>query len=66
MQVSLGIVLPVFIKKNFKIIGVDSLNDYYNLKLKKRRIKLLKAKNFTFLREDLASKKILMEFVMKI
>ncbi len=46
-----------YIKKNFKIIGVDSLNDYYNLKLKKRRIKLLKAKNFIFLREDLASRK---------
>tara|TARA_B100001540_G_scaffold315004_1_gene341168 strand:+ start:3992 stop:4957 length:966 start_codon:yes stop_codon:yes gene_type:complete len=50
-------VTKFLLKKNFKIIGVDSLNDYYNLKLKKRRIKLLKAKNFIFLREDLASRK---------
>mgnify|MGYP001364384458 CR=1 FL=1 len=42
------------LKKNFNIIGIDSLNNYYNLKLKKKRINLLKKKNFNFIKSDLS------------
>ncbi len=44
------------LKRKFKIIGIDSLNSYYNLKLKKKRIKLLKKKNFDFLKVDLSER----------
>lgn len=40
-----------------KIIGVDNLNDYYDVRLKKERLKLLKHKNFTFIKLDFANKK---------
>ena len=32
------------IKKKYKIIGIDNLNDYYDQKLKKNRVKLIKNK----------------------
>ena len=44
------------LKKKFKIIGIDSLNNYYNLKLKKKRIKLLKSKNFEFHKSDISER----------
>ena len=31
-----------FLKKNIKIVGIDNLNDYYDINLKKERLKLLK------------------------
>jgi len=34
--------------KNTKIIGVDSLNRYYSIKLKKDRLKKIKKKTFCF------------------
>ena len=43
--------------KNTKIIGVDSLNRYYSIKLKKDRLKKIKKKNFLFLKKDLSNKK---------
>ena len=30
-----------FLKKGFKVIGVDNLNDYYDVKLKKNRLDIL-------------------------
>ena len=30
------------IKENFKVIGIDNLNDYYDVSLKKSRNKILK------------------------
>ena len=43
--------------KNKKIIGVDSLENYYDLKLKKERLKILKKKkNFKFIKLDLKQK----------
>ena len=42
-------------KKGFKIIGIDNFNDYYDVKLKKKRnILLKKYKNFSFYKLDLA------------
>jgi len=41
-------------KKKFKIIGIDNLNNYYSVKLKKDRIKVLKKfKNFKFYKNDI-------------
>ena len=44
-----------FLKKtNHKIIGLDNLNNYYSVKIKKNRLKELKKyKNFKFYKIDL-------------
>ena len=40
--------------KKFKVIGLDNLNNYYDLNLKKERNKILNTyKNFTFYKKDL-------------
>ena len=45
------------LKKNFKIIGIDMLNHYYDINLKKKRLNLLKNKNFKFYKLDIQNKK---------
>ncbi len=41
------------LNKNFKVIGVDNLNNYYSTNLKKERIKTLKKfKNFIFFKKN--------------
>ena len=41
--------------KNYNIIGIDNLNNYYDVNLKKSRLKILKKhKNFTFKKIDLS------------
>ncbi|PPR43160.1 MAG: UDP-N-acetylglucosamine 4-epimerase [Alphaproteobacteria bacterium MarineAlpha8_Bin1] len=48
-----------FLKKKFKIIGIDNLNNYYDVKLKNARLnQLRKFENFTFLKKDIQDKKI--------
>ena len=43
-----------FLKKNYKVFGIDNFDDYYSVKLKKKRISILKKyKNFNFLNIDL-------------
>ena len=43
-----------------KVIGVDNLNNYYDSKLKKNRILILKKyKNFKFIKSDLKIKKLI-------
>jgi UDP-glucuronate 4-epimerase len=44
------------LKRNYKVLGVDNLNNYYNQKLKKKRIEQLKSKNFKFIKLDLKNK----------
>ena len=40
--------------KNVQIIGIDTINDYYDVHLKKQRLKLLKTnKNFQFKKIDI-------------
>ena len=35
------------LKKNYKVIGIDNLNNYYDVKIKKSRLNILKKyKNF--------------------
>ena len=46
--------------KKIKIVGIDNLNNYYSVKLKKARLKiLLKSKNFTFQKMNLENLKLL-------
>ena len=52
--------------KNNEVVGLDNLNSYYSVKLKKERIKeLKKAKNFLFLKLDLLDKKSLNQLFQK-
>ena len=56
---------------NYEIYGIDNLNDYYDVELKKERLKRLRVKsNFTFKKIDLKSneklQKSLFEFKPKI
>ena len=42
------------LKKEFTVYGLDNLNSYYDVNLKKNRLKILKKnKNFTFKKIDL-------------
>jgi UDP-glucuronate 4-epimerase len=42
---------------NIKVLGVDNLNDYYSIKLKKERLKELKKnKNFKYFKKDCSDK----------
>ena len=55
------------LKKNkIKIFGVDNINNYYDVKLKKDRLKILSSfKNFKFYKSDIQNKKKLSEIVVK-
>jgi len=48
-----------------RVIGVDNLNDYYPVKLKRDRLKQLKHRNFRFLRADIANARALDEIFRK-
>ena len=41
------------IKLNHEVIGLDNLNDYYSVSLKKSRLKFLEKENFTFYKTNL-------------
>ena len=44
-------------EKNIQLIGLDNINDYYDVKLKEYRLEELKSNsNFTFIKGDLADK----------
>ena len=49
-----------YLDKGFKVCGFDSMNTYYDIKLKKSRLNILKKyKNFSFTKGDLENQKIL-------
>ena len=49
------------LKKNKLVLGIDNLNQYYDINLKKSRLKILKKyKNFSFLKIDLTN-----DFILK-
>ena len=54
-------------KKNLKVIGVDNVNNYYDIKLKKERLKILfknnENKNFIFKKISLENKKELKKII---
>ena len=50
-------------KKKTKIFGIDNLNDYYDLNLKKSRLyNLLKKRNFSFEKIDIKNKTKLINY----
>ena len=52
--------------KNYEVIGIDNMNSYYSVKLKKARIKELKyEKNFQFFKLDLLEKSKLNDLFKK-
>src|SRR5690625_2702217 len=45
------------LKNGLKVVGIDNLNDYYDVKLKKSRLRKLKSYNrFMFIEEDISNK----------
>lgn len=59
-------VAEYFLKKDISIIGIDNLNSYYDLKLKKDRIKNLKRyKKFKFFKIDLKSENSKLNKIVK-
>jgi UDP-glucuronate 4-epimerase len=54
------------LQNNFKVLGIDNLNNYYDIKLKKKRNKLLnKYKNFSFIKTDILDKNKIKEIFNK-
>lgn len=52
--------------KNIKVIGLDTINDYYDVNLKKQRLKLLKQnKNFQFKKVDIKNYNLLKKIFHK-
>tara|TARA_Y100001958_G_C21245251_1_gene574810 strand:+ start:1464 stop:2504 length:1041 start_codon:yes stop_codon:yes gene_type:complete len=54
-------VCKTFLKNNYSVCGIDNLNDYYDVKLKKDRTNFLKNKfkNYKFIKIDISNKKSL-------
>ena len=54
------------LKKKIKIYGLDNFDDYYSVRYKEERIKLLKRyKNFFFKKIDISNKKHLEKYILK-
>ncbi len=53
--------------KRYKVVGIDNLNNYYDINLKKDRLRILKKnkKNFIFIKSDLKSSKQLSNIFAK-
>ncbi|MBS5927323.1 MAG: GDP-mannose 4,6-dehydratase [Clostridium sp.] len=50
------------LEKGCKVIGIDNINDYYDVNLKYLRLKQLKLfDNFTFIKADISDKELMME-----
>ena len=47
---------------NCKVIGIDNLNDYYDVKLKEERLSyIINNNNFIFIKDDISSKKTMLD-----
>ena len=56
----------LLLEQNKKVIGIDNLNNYYDVKLKKDRIKILrKFKNFKFYKLNLENKSNVKKIFLK-
>jgi UDP-glucuronate 4-epimerase len=50
-------------KHNYHVLGIDNINDYYDISLKHRNIALLQTyPNFTFLKEDIRDTNVIQQF----
>ena len=59
-------VCKLFLEKNYNVVGVDNLNSYYDVKLKRNRTRYLKEyKNFKFVKADICNKMILKNIFKK-
>ena len=59
-------VCKLFLEKNYNVVGVDNLNSYYDVKLKRNRTRYLKEyKNFKFFKADICNKMILKNIFKK-
>lgn len=45
--------------KSTKIVGIDNLNDYYDVELKRSRLSWLDQENFTFIKGDISDKQFI-------
>lgn len=53
-------------KENVRVVGLDNLNDYYDVSLKEARLEKLKGEErFTFIKGDLADRSCLMDIFTK-
>lgn len=56
----------LLLDKSYQIIGIDNMNDYYDVRLKEGRLKLLnKYSNFTFYKIDIKDKQSLDDLFVK-
>ncbi len=53
------------INRGYEIVGIDVINDYYDVNLKKRRLSKLNDKNFTFCKIDISDKEKVSEIFKK-
>ena len=54
------------LEKNYKIVGLDNINNYYSPIIKKHRVKILNSyKNFSFYKSDITNKKSLEKIFKK-
>lgn len=52
--------------KNIKVIGIDNMNDYYDIRIKEKRLEDLKVfDNFTFIKGSIAEKSLIDEIFEK-
>lgn len=55
-----------YLKKGIHVVAIDNMNDYYDVNLKKNRIKILEQyANFDFYQEDLVNKEALLDIFKK-
>jgi len=55
-----------FLEQGCKVVGLDNINDYYDVSLKKIRLdQLIPYENFTFINTDIADKETMMEVFAK-
>ena len=58
----------LFLKKNKRVYGIDNINNYYDTKIKKDRLKILletSKKNFRFYKIDITNEKLLKKLFLK-
>ena len=53
------------INRGHEIVGLDVINDYYDVNLKKRRLSILKNKNFSFFKINISNKEKVSEVFKK-
>ncbi len=61
----IGYNLAKKLTKKYQVVGVDNVNSYYSVKLKKDRIKDLKNRNFKFYKLDITQKEKLFSILKK-